>query len=117
MTGFGVADVSALEILDSRGRPTLAVTVRLADGTTAGARVPSGASTGSGEAVERRDGDQARYDGRGVLAAVRLAPFRGDRGHLHRDLAVGTGCGPDHGSDRNAGSIPARHLQQEPLMR
>jgi enolase len=70
MTVFGVADMSALEILDSRGRPTLAVTVRLADGTTASARVPSGASTGSREAVERRDGDKTRYEGRGVLGAA-----------------------------------------------
>jgi len=70
MAVFEVTDLSALEILDSRGRPTLAVTVRLGDGTTAGARVPSGASTGSREAVERRDGDPARYEGRGVLGAV-----------------------------------------------
>ena len=70
MAGFDVADLSALEILDSRGRPTLAVTVRLADGTTARAGVPSGASTGSREAVERRDGDPARYGGKGVLGAV-----------------------------------------------
>jgi enolase len=70
MTGFDVTELSALEILDSRGRPTLAVTVRLADGTTATARVPSGASTGSREAVERRDGDPARYEGKGVLAAA-----------------------------------------------
>lgn len=70
MAAFDVADLSALEILDSRGRPTLAVTVRLADGTTAHAGVPSGASTGSREAVERRDADQARYEGRGVLGAV-----------------------------------------------
>ena len=70
MAVFDVADLSALEILDSRGRPTLAVTVRLADGTTASARVPSGASTGSREAVERRDGDPARYEGKGVLGAV-----------------------------------------------
>jgi len=70
VAAFGVADLSALEILDSRGRPTLAVTVRLADGTTARAGVPSGASTGSREAVERRDGDQARYEGKGVLGAV-----------------------------------------------
>jgi len=70
MMDFAVADLSALEILDSRGRPTLAVTVRLADGTAATARVPSGASTGSREAVERRDGDPARYAGRGVLGAV-----------------------------------------------
>ncbi len=70
MAGFDVAELSALEILDSRGRPTLAVTVRLGDGTTARAGVPSGASTGSREAVERRDGDPARYGGKGVLGAV-----------------------------------------------
>ncbi len=70
MTNFDVADVSALEILDSRARPTLAVTVRLGDGTIARAGVPSGASTGSREAVERRDGDKSRYGGLGVLGAV-----------------------------------------------
>ena len=70
MTNFGVAELSALEILDSRGRPTLAVTVRLADGTGARAGVPSGASTGSREAVERRDGNKDRYNGGGVLGAV-----------------------------------------------
>ena len=70
MPAFNVADLSALEILDSRGRPTLAVTVRLVDGTTARAGVPSGASTGSREAVERRDGDPDRYEGKGVLGAV-----------------------------------------------
>jgi enolase len=70
MAPFEVADLSALEILDSRGRPTLAVTVTLADGTRARAGVPSGASTGSREAVELRDGDKARYEGRGVLTAV-----------------------------------------------
>ncbi len=67
---FDVTGLSALEILDSRGRPTLAVTVRLADGTTASARVPSGASTGSREAVERRDGDGTRYEGKGMLGAA-----------------------------------------------
>ena len=70
MPAFNVAELSALEILDSRGRPTLAVTVRLADGTAARAGVPSGASTGSREAVERRDGDPDRYEGKGVLGAV-----------------------------------------------
>ena len=70
MAGFEVTELSALEILDSRGRPTLAVTVRLGDGTTARAGVPSGASTGSREAMERRDGDPARYGGKGVLGAV-----------------------------------------------
>ncbi len=65
-----VAAVSALEILDSRGRPTLQVTVTLASGAAGIAGVPSGASTGSGEAVERRDADQSRYRGLGVLGAV-----------------------------------------------
>src|ERR1035437_9557297 len=70
MPAFNVADLSALEILDSRGRPTLAVTMRLADGTTARAGVPSGASTRSREAGERPDGDPARDEGKGVLGAV-----------------------------------------------
>src|SRR6266576_7209314 len=73
MATFDVMDLSALEILDSRGRPTLAVTVRLSDGTAARAGVPSGASTGSREAVERRDGDPDRYEGKGVLGAVASA--------------------------------------------
>ena len=70
MAGFDVTELSALEILDSRGTPTLAVTIGLGDGTTARAGVPSGASTGSREAVELRDGDKARYGGKGVLGAV-----------------------------------------------
>ena len=70
MTVFDVTSLSALEILDSRGRPTLAVTVRLGDGSAATAGVPSGASTGSREAVERRDGDPGRFDGKGVLGAA-----------------------------------------------
>ncbi|WP_019632813.1 phosphopyruvate hydratase [Actinomadura atramentaria] len=67
---FEVAEVRALEILDSRGRPTLRVAVRLADGSSGAAGVPSGASTGSREAVELRDGDPARYAGAGVTRAV-----------------------------------------------
>jgi enolase len=70
MTSFDVSELSALEILDSRGRPTLAVTVTLTDGTTARAGVPSGASTGSREAAELRDGDASRYAGLGVLTAA-----------------------------------------------
>src|ERR1700761_895396 len=70
MTSFAVSELSALEILDSRGRPTLAVTVTLEGGTTARAGVPSGASTGSREAVELRDGDKSRYAGKGVLKAA-----------------------------------------------
>jgi enolase len=67
--GFDVTGLSALEILDSRGRPTLSVTVTLAGGACGQAGVPSGASTGSREATEKRDGDPARFGGKGVLAA------------------------------------------------
>jgi len=62
--------VDAREILDSRGNPTIEVEVLLADGTVSRAAVPSGASTGVFEAYELRDGDKARYQGKGVLKAV-----------------------------------------------
>ena len=62
--------VGAREILDSRGNPTVEVEVALDDGTIARAGVPSGASTGAFEAVERRDGDKGRYEGKGVEGAV-----------------------------------------------
>jgi enolase len=62
--------VGAREILDSRGNPTVEVEVALDDGTIARAAVPSGASTGAFEAVERRDGDKSRYGGKGVEQAV-----------------------------------------------
>ncbi len=62
--------VGAREILDSRGNPTVEVEVALDDGTIARAGVPSGASTGAFEAVERRDGDPGRYQGKGVQDAV-----------------------------------------------
>ncbi len=65
-----ITSATALEILDSRSRPTLSVTVTLNDGTTATAGVPSGASTGSREAVELRDGDSDRFGGAGVTQAV-----------------------------------------------
>jgi enolase len=65
-----IESIRAREILDSRGNPTLEVEVRLAGGTTGRAAVPSGASTGKHEAVELRDGDKARFNGRGVLKAV-----------------------------------------------
>ena len=67
---YVIETVSALEVLDSRSRPTLEVTVELRGGVRESAGVPSGASTGSREAVERRDGDPARYSGQGVTAAV-----------------------------------------------
>jgi len=69
-TEFSVADLSALEILDSRGNPTLRVAVKLASGVEGRAGVPSGASTGSREAVELRDGDPDRYGGKGVIRAA-----------------------------------------------
>jgi enolase len=62
--------IRALEILDSRGNPTLRVMVTLDNGIVASASVPSGASTGENEAVELRDGDKKRYGGKGVLRAV-----------------------------------------------
>jgi enolase len=65
-----IESVKAREILDSRGNPTLEVEVKLADGTTGRAAVPSGASTGKHEAVELRDGDKSRFGGMGVLKAV-----------------------------------------------
>lgn len=65
-----IKSIDAMEILDSRGNPTIQVTVTLARGATGVAKIPSGASTGKKEAVELRDGDQARYKGRGVLKAV-----------------------------------------------
>ncbi len=65
-----IIDIHAREILDSRGNPTVEVDVILEDGTMGRAAVPSGASTGAHEAVEKRDGDKARYMGKGVLDAV-----------------------------------------------
>ena len=65
-----IADIIAREILDSRGNPTVEVDVVLETGATGRAAVPSGASTGAHEAAELRDGDAARYGGKGVLSAV-----------------------------------------------
>lgn len=69
-TYLEIVDVHAMEILDSRGNPTLEVEVTLDDGTIGRAAVPSGASTGIFEACELRDGDKSRYLGKGVLKAV-----------------------------------------------
>ncbi len=78
MNQVKIVRVSAREILDSRGCPTVEATVHLSDGTVGVAAAPSGASTGSHEAHELRDGDAARYDGRGVLRAV---------DHVHRIIS------------------------------
>jgi enolase len=79
-----IADISAREILDSRGNPTIEVDVLLDGGASGRAAVPSGASTGQFEAVELRDGDKKRYQGKGVSAAVKnvneiIAPALLDR--------------------------------------
>jgi enolase len=73
-----ISSVKGHEILDSRGNPTVSATVVLDDGTKASAAVPSGASTGSREAVELRDGDKSRFGGKGVLKAV--SAVNGDLG-------------------------------------
>src|SRR6476620_9201337 len=65
-----IVDILGREILDSRGNPTVEVEVELESGAKGRAAVPSGASTGKHEAVEKRDGDQERYNGKGVLKAV-----------------------------------------------
>ena len=87
-----IVDVRALEILDSRGHPTVKAYVELANGAQGAAAVPSGASTGSHEAVELRDGDVKRYLGKGVLKAVgnvgeRIAPEL-----IGRDARDQAGC-------------------------
>src|SRR3982751_4565748 len=67
---FSIEALHAREILDSRGNPPLEVEVLLSGGVSARAGVPSGASTGTREALELRDGDKARYGGKGVRTAV-----------------------------------------------
>ncbi len=74
-----IIDIHAREILDSRGNPTVEVDVILEDGTMGRAAVPSGASTGAHEAVEKRDGDKARYLGKGVLRSGRRGQRRDRR--------------------------------------
>lgn len=87
-----IAKLTALEILDSRGNPTVAVTATLSSGITATTKIPSGASTGKREAVELRDGDKARYQGKGVRIACAnvegeiLAKVRGMDADNQREL-------------------------------
>ena len=87
-----IQQISALEILDSRGNPTVSVTVKLRNGPTASACVPSGASTGMREALELRDQDPKRYGGKGVLHAVHnvnqvLAPkIQGKSPHGQKEI-------------------------------
>src|SRR5437763_9960679 len=80
-----ITKITGREILDSRGNPTVEADVYLADGSMGRAAVPSGASTGEYEAVELRDGDKARYLGKGTLKAV---------GHVNGEIAAAL-----HGKD------------------
>jgi len=82
-----IESVQAREILDSRGNPTVEVEITASDGARGRAAVPSGASTGSREALELRDGDAARYNGKGVLQAVSNA--RGELADAVRGSALG----------------------------
>ncbi len=91
-----ISSLSAMEILDSRGNPTVRVFCALDNGIRAAASVPSGASTGEHEAVELRDGDRQRYGGKGVLAAV---------AHVNADI------GP-----RLAGMDPSRQAEIDRLL-
>ncbi len=88
-----IADISGREILDSRGNPTIVADVKLQSGVTGTAAVPSGASTGSLEALELRDADPKRYQGKGVLKAV---------GHVNneiKDLLLGFDAADQRGLD------------------
>ena len=82
-----IADIRAFEVLDSRGNPTVQADVILDNGIVGTACAPSGASTGSREALELRDGDKSRYLGKGVLKAV------DNINSTIKALLVGTRCG------------------------
>ncbi len=89
-----IQSLRALEILDSRGRPTIEVTIGLSNGASGTAQVPSGASTGIHEALERRDGDPARFAGLGVLGACRAVD--GEIARLLRDFPAEDPAAVDH---------------------
>ncbi len=108
-----IRSIDALEILDSRGNPTVRVNVHLDNGIVGTASVPSGASTGENEAVELRDGDATRYGGKGVLKAVgnvnqRIAPVlkgRDPRAQAELDLAMIEMDGTPNKADLGANAI------------
>src|SRR5437016_14133641 len=133
---FAIEDIYAREILDSRGNPTVEVEVLLSGGATGRAGVPSGASTGTREAVELRDGDQKRYGGKGVLKAVehvntvlkgalvgrdprdqpgldrRMIELDGteDKGRLGANAILSVSLATAHAAARDAGVPLYRHL-------
>ena len=91
-----IIDIRAREIMDSRGNPTVEADVMVDGGATGRAAVPSGASTGSREAVELRDGDKTRYFGKGVRQAVANVNGRDTRGAARPGRARPGGARP-HG--------------------
>src|SRR5512145_3320969 len=101
-----IADIRAREILDSRGNPTVEADVTLASGALGRAAVPSGASTGSREAVELRDGDPKRYLGKGVTKAVANV-----NGELKR-LLVGHDAADQAGLDRRMIELDGTETKQ-----
>ncbi len=131
-----IADVRAREVLDSRGNPTLEAEIRLSDGASGSAIVPSGASTGSHEAAELRDGDPARFRGTGVLTAVAnvverigpavrgLSPFdqagldgrlleldgTSDKSNLGANAILGVSLAAAHAAAASRGQPLYRHL-------
>jgi len=111
-----IVDILAREILDSRGNPTVEVDVTLEDGSMGRAAVPSGASTGAHEAVELRDGDKSRFNGKGVLKAVDKAKL-GANAILGVSLAVAKAAAEVSGLPlyRYVGGVQARVLPV-PLM-
>ena len=91
---FAIVDVKGRQILDSRGNPMVEVDIRLESGAFGRAAVPSGASTGAHEAVELRDGDKARYGGKGVLKAIDAV--NGELADLVTGLDGGVTTQPSH---------------------
>ena len=103
-----IVSAHAREILDSRGRPTVEAELRLSDGTTTRASVPSGASTGRHEAVERRDGDPERYGGRGMLRAVEAVNTEIAATIHGADVDLAAVDQTLHRARRHAGQVPPR---------
>ena len=105
-----IVDIVGREVIDSRGNPTVEADVYLDSGVMGRAAVPSGASTGTREAVELRDGDKKRYLGKGVLKAVKNVNTELRNALLGKDALRPGSARPDH--DR-----PRRHGQQRPARR
>src|ERR1700685_1753673 len=105
-----IVEIKAREILDSRGNPTVEVDVRLRGGAIGRAAVPSGASTGVHEALERRDGDPKRYGGQGVLKARGGGGYRSSAVSLSQSRrARDAGADDERGHRRAARGLERRY--------